>query len=127
MPLYNYVAAKTAIKVLNGSIRVTQPGAFNDPFELLPQFITPRIITDRVEYSLSVGCVGSRRKGILRNWIKEESRFKGDFQARNIVKSLNSVIGLLCLSRNPASLLMWGAATKVGLAGDAVGWDLYYA
>ncbi|CAN1606013.1 DUF2971 domain-containing protein [Pseudomonas mediterranea] len=108
MPLYKYVTAKTAIKILNGSIRFTQPGAFNDPFELLPQFITPKNITDQVEYSLSVSCVGSRRKGILRNGIKEEDRYKGDFQARNIVKSLNNVIGLLCLSRNPASLLMWG-------------------
>ena len=108
MPLYKYVSAKTAIKILNGNIRFTQPGAFNDPFELLPQFITPKTITEQVEYSLSVGCVGSRRKGILRNGIKEEDRYKGDFQARSIVKSLNDAIGLLCLSRNPESLLMWG-------------------
>lgn len=108
MPLFKYVTAKTAVKILNGSIRFTQPGAFNDPFELLPQFITPKTITEQTQHSLSVGCVGSRRKGILRNGIKEESRYKGDFQARNIVKSLNDVIGLLCLSKNPESLLMWG-------------------
>lgn len=108
MPLYKYVTAKTAIKILNGSIRFTQPGAFNDPFELLPQFITPKTITEQVQYSMSVGCVGSRRKGILRNGIKEEDRYKSDFQARSIVKSLNDAIGLLCLSRNPESLLMWG-------------------
>lgn len=108
MPLYKYVTAKTAIKILNGSIRFTQPGAFNDPFELLPQFITPKTITEQVEHSLSVDCVGSRRKGIIRNGIKEEDRYKGDFQARSIIKSLNDAIGLLCLSKNPESLLMWG-------------------
>lgn len=108
MPLYKYVTAKTAIKILNGSIRFTQPGAFNDPFELLPQFITPKTMTEQVEHSLSVDCVGSRRKGIIRNGIKEEDRYKGDFQARSIMKSLNDAIGLLCLSKNPESLLMWG-------------------
>lgn len=108
MSLYKYVTAKTAIKILRGSIRFTQPGAFNDPFELLPQFITPNTLTDQLNYSLSVDCIGERRKGMLRNGIKEESRYKGDFQARNIVKSLNDAIGLLCLSRNPDSLLMWG-------------------
>lgn len=108
MPLYKYVTAKTAVKILNGSIRFTQPVAFNDPFELLPQFITPKTIAEQTQYSLSVSWDGARRKGILRNGIKEENRYKGDFQARNIVKSLNDVIGLLCLSKNPESLLMWG-------------------
>ncbi|CAN7209694.1 DUF2971 domain-containing protein [Pseudomonas sp. LjRoot71] len=108
MPLYKYVTAKTAIKILKGSIRFTQPGAFNDPFELLPQFITPKTIAEQDQYSLSVDCIGSRRKGILRNWVKEDDRYKGDFQARKIVESLNDAIGLLCLSRNPESLLMWG-------------------
>jgi len=108
MSLYKYVTAKTAAKILNGSIRFTQPGAFNDPFELLPQFITPKTIIEQLQYSLSVRYVGARRKGILRNGTKEESRYMGDFQARNIVKSLNDAIGLLCLSKNPESLLMWG-------------------
>lgn len=108
MPLYKYVKAGTAVNIIKGSIRFTQPRAFNDPFELLPQFITPKTITEEAKYSLSVGCVGSRRKGILRNEVKEEDRYKGDFQARRIVESLNDAIGILCLSRNPESLLMWG-------------------
>lgn len=108
MPLYKYVTATTALKILKGSIRFTQPGAFNDPFELLPQFITPKTIVDQDRYSLSVDCLGARRKGILRNGAKEEDRYKSDVQARRIVESLNDALGILCLSRNPDSLLMWG-------------------
>jgi len=107
MPLYKYVTANTAVKILNGSIRFTQPKAFNDPFELLPQFITPKTIVEQEEHSLSVDCMGSRRKGILRNGVKEKDHYKGDFQARRIVGSLNDALGILCLSRNPESLLMW--------------------
>lgn len=108
MPLYKYVTASTAIKILKGSIRFTQPGAFNDPFELLPQFITPKTLVEQDRYSLSVDCIGERRKGILRNGVKEEDRYKSDVQARRIVESLNDALGILCLSRNPESLLMWG-------------------
>ena len=108
MPLYKYVTVKTAIKILEGSIRFTQPRAFNDPFELLPQFITPKAIIEQAQYSLSVDCIGARRKGILRNGIKGDDRHKGDFQARKIAEALNDAIGLLCLSKNSESLLMWG-------------------
>lgn len=107
MSLFKYVSAKTAIQILRGSIRFTQPGAFNDPFELLPQFAASNI-AEEAFYALSVGCVGSRRKGILKDGAKLDDHNKGDFQARQIVKALNDVIGILCLSKNPASLLMWG-------------------
>lgn len=107
MPLYKYVTAETTLKILGGSIRFTQPGAFNDPFELLPQFITSPEL-DGTSCELQVGCVGSRRKGISRSHKSHESQYSSDLQARMIISSLNSAVGILCLSKNPESLLMWG-------------------
>jgi len=34
MPVYKYVAANRLPAILGGRIRFTQPGAFNDPFEM---------------------------------------------------------------------------------------------
>jgi hypothetical protein len=36
-PLYKYVSIEILEKILDGTIRFTQPSAFNDPFELLPE------------------------------------------------------------------------------------------
>ncbi len=42
MSLYKYVSIDTLKKILNGNIRFTQPGAFNDPFEMLPELHVPQ-------------------------------------------------------------------------------------
>lgn len=107
MALYKYVTSATAKRILKGSIRFTQPSAFNDPFELLPQFITPENFAPDSQ-SISFCLRSPRRKGINRSNNSELDRYKSDLQARQIVKSLNGAIGILCLSRNPESLLMWG-------------------
>lgn len=39
--LYKYVGIDGLRRILDGSIRFTQPSAFNDPFELLPEIIVP--------------------------------------------------------------------------------------
>lgn len=39
--LYKYVDITGLKRILQGSIRFTQPGAFNDPFELLPEIVVP--------------------------------------------------------------------------------------
>lgn len=107
MGLYKYVSASSAKKILKGSVRFTQPSAFNDPFELLPQLIAAEdLIGDSRQLSF---CVTSpRRKGLDRSYVRTESEFRSDFNARKIVADLNSAIGILCLSRNSESLLMWG-------------------
>ena len=40
-PLYKYVDIAGLKRILQGSIRFTQPSAFNDPFELLPEVVVP--------------------------------------------------------------------------------------
>lgn len=106
MPLYKYVTASTAERILGGSIRFTQPGAFNDPFELLPQFHTPEGFAP-ADGILNINYTERRRKGLDKRRIKDQQKYYSDVQARSIVDSLNSAIGILCLSRNPDSLLMW--------------------
>ena len=107
MGLYKYVTSSTAKKILEGSIRFTQPGAFNDPFELLPQFNIPEGTEENIgQFSFCV--VSPRRKGLDRSHLPGDDRFRSDIQARNIVADLNSNLGILCLSRNSDSLLMWG-------------------
>ena len=41
MSLYKYVKFEDLKRILNGSIRFTQPGAFNDPFEMVPELYAP--------------------------------------------------------------------------------------
>lgn len=40
--LYKYVTYETLRHVVDGTIRFTQPSAFNDPFELLPAIAVPK-------------------------------------------------------------------------------------
>jgi hypothetical protein len=49
--LYKYVNIAGLKRILFGSIRVTQPSAFNDPDELLPEVIIP---ADEPEKPLSI-------------------------------------------------------------------------
>ena len=41
MPLFKYVKFQDLMRILDGTIRLTQPGAFNDPFELVPELYVP--------------------------------------------------------------------------------------
>ncbi|MED7670229.1 DUF2971 domain-containing protein [Pseudomonas moraviensis subsp. stanleyae] len=107
MGLYKYVTADTAKKILKGSIRFTQPKAFNDPFELLPQFIVPESTQEHVG-SFKFCVISPRRKGLDRSHTPGDDQFRSDINARDIAAKLNSTLGILCLSRNIDSLLMWG-------------------
>jgi hypothetical protein len=41
-PFHKYVDIAGLKRILQGSIRFTQPSAFNDPFELLPEVVVPK-------------------------------------------------------------------------------------
>lgn len=45
--LYKYVNLEGLRRILAGSLRFTQPSAFNDPFELLPEIVMPVGETER--------------------------------------------------------------------------------
>lgn len=108
MPLYKYVTDNTAINILaKRSIRFTQPCAFNDPFEFLPQFIrrgkSLSHIEGKFEFTLDTPC----REGIMISDCGGLSEANNDEAARVLLQALSERVGVLCLTRNPLNLLMW--------------------
>lgn len=107
MALYKYVTIDTLKKIIAGSIRFTQPSAFNDPFEMLPELYIPESF-GKVELHIKFDIVSQRREpniGELK--VDFESDNCNDIVSRKILATLNKSIGILCLSKNPNSLLMW--------------------
>lgn len=106
MSLYKYLSIQTLKNVINGSIRFTQPGAFNDPFEMLPELHIPETYPEKINFSFDI--VSPRRippVAELPNNFKSD--YCNDYSSRLILKELNKIIGILCLSKNKNSLLMW--------------------
>lgn len=105
--LYKYVDIAGLKRILGGSIRMTQPGAFNDPFELLPEII---VRTDQADeqISMSFDILSPRRKARLDAIVQvTDGHVASDFTSRNILDQLNQQVGILCLSKAPNSILMW--------------------
>ena len=106
-PLYKYVDIAGLKRILQGSVRFTQPSAFNDPFELLPEVVVPNDAGER-QLSFSFDVRAQRRQpppGAL-NEVPDGCQ-ASDAMSRDIVQQFNSLIGILCLSRVSDSLLMW--------------------
>jgi hypothetical protein len=106
-PLYKYVNIKGLERILQGSLRFTQPSAFNDPFELLPEVIVP---VDQADQQLNIAFdVTAERRRPAPGELDTipEGCSASDALSRDIVQELNSRIGVLCLSRVNDSLLMW--------------------
>lgn len=102
MSFYKYVSAENGLKILDGTIRFTQPNAFNDPFELVPEFYCPDELGDiEIEFDI-FGKDDDFKLSEL-----DDLMVSNDFQARNIVKQFSEKIGILCLSKQEDSLLMW--------------------
>jgi hypothetical protein len=107
LSLYKYVDIARLRWILEGSIRFTQPSAFNDPFELLPEIVIP---IDEPERPISVtfDIMAKRRHppvGEVEH-VPDQCR-SSDPTSRDIVQQLNNLIGILSLSRTSDSLLMW--------------------
>ena len=105
--LYKYVDIAGMKRILQGFIRFTQPSAFNDPFELLPEVVIP---VDEPESPISIAfdIKGKRRHPTVGevSEVPDQCR-SSDPTSRDIVQQLNGLIGILSLSRTNDSLLMW--------------------
>ena len=102
MSFYKYVSAEIGLKILDGTIRFTQPNAFNDPFELVPEFFYPDDLQiEALDFELHCGNQNFDLTPI------DSSAVCNDIAARNLVRELSNQIGILCLSRKHDSLLMW--------------------
>ena len=105
--LYKYVGIDGLRRILDGSIRFTQPSAFNDPFELLPEIIVPNDAPEQ-QISVSFDILAARKFASDSEFeaIPEGCR-SNDAMSRDIVHQLNQLVGVLSLSRVRDSLLMW--------------------
>lgn len=105
--LYKYVDIAGLKRILEGSIRFTQPSAFNDPFELLPEVVVPNEAGEQ-QLRFSFDIRAQRRQPPLGALIEVPDGYQAsDAVSRDIVQQFNSLIGILCLSRVSDSLLMW--------------------
>jgi len=105
--LYKYVNIAGLKRILQGSIRFTQPSAFSDPFELLPEVVIP---VDEPEGPISIAFdISAKRRLPPAGEVDEvpDQCCSSDPTSRDIVQQLNSLIGILSLSRTDDSLLMW--------------------
>lgn len=105
MSIYKYVTYDTLSRILDGTIRLTQPGAFNDPFEMVPELYIPKDFEPE-NLPIQFDVLSPRRLLDKKSPLVDDD-FYHDATSRNILKSLNDAIGILCLSKNESSLLMW--------------------
>lgn len=105
--LHKYVPIATLKWILEGTIRMTQPSAFNDPFELLPEIIVRK---DHPEgpVPLSFDMRAPRRdiRAAVSGPVPHDCA-SSDYISRQILDDLNQHVGVLCLSKSPNSILMW--------------------
>ena len=123
MPLYKYMTFENLQHVLGGTIRFTQPDAFNDPFEMVPELYVPDSFGADKDIQLSFSVTAPRRApGVHELDADFESDQCSDRNSRSIRASLDQTIGILCLSGNPSSLLMWSYYADA-YAGSVVEFD----
>ncbi|MEF3101316.1 DUF2971 domain-containing protein [Raoultella terrigena] len=107
MSFYKYVNTNALEHIINGSIRFTQPGGFNDPFELALEIFNPDAGNgEKIKINLDLFPVNTDIKKHLINE-KISDPCCNDIFFRQLIKQLNSMIGILCLTKNPKSHLMW--------------------
>ncbi len=105
--LYKYVSIEGLRRILNGSVRFTQPGAFNDPFELLPELVI-RKDYKHTSASINFDLLAERRTPLVGEVVDIHNDYvSSDLTSRNIVKDLNKIMGMFCVSKAPNSPLMW--------------------
>ncbi len=123
MKLYKYMSFESAIRLLrDGCVRFTQPGDFNDPFEMNPSFdLMSKQDLDGLPDApdvpgmkiLTPEALKSMFAAILPGLQKEISKHAGQdgaFVLRNnelAQSTLDDEFGVFCLSEAADNLLMW--------------------
>ena len=105
--LYKYVGIERLKGFLRDhKIRFTQPGAFNDPFEMVPLLLVPQDIVPQGYRSYNFDLRTPRRSDAIVYARIDEDRCS-DHHSRELRQALDQEIGFLCLSRTWKSLPMW--------------------
>lgn len=105
MTLYRYLDFDGGLETLkNGTLKLTPPSEFNDPFEMYPTF------------AVDIGHVFSESRAagkIPRELSFEDFKGKTDLRAINRAaqeehrRGMNETLGAVCFSRKPNSPAMW--------------------
>jgi len=110
MPIYKYVSPDTGLKYLDSwKLRCTKPGDLNDPFEISLRM--------RAEEGAALPATGSKATELARGAWADFKRFSEDRLLDPLAALAADDLGILCLTRTPGHLLMWGhyAASHSGL------------
>ena len=122
--LYKYVSIDRLTGILiDHKVRFTQPGAFNDPFELVPRLLVPEGTVPQgrhINYRFSLN-TPRRPIDIDRSTIKDDG-WCHDSHFRDLRKQLDQDIGFLSLSRTWKSLPMWAHYAE-SFSGAAIEFD----
>lgn len=108
--LYKYqrLTAHSLTSLLNETVWLSSPAAFNDPFDCA---IT--LSRDKLEESLEHAITEiAERNNISREQIENHDKVINHDQAayewlRNSLRTTMQKIGVLCLSATPSEILMW--------------------
>lgn len=147
MKLYKYLGPKRLDVLMNRRIRYTQPGAFNDPFEVKP-YLSNITDNDRAECCVDQILPEETKKAYeqlpneIRTLVSYETVFKLAMQKRESLggqfgemlsqftpmlrqlmeEKFNQLLGILSLTEKPDNLLMWShyAASHEGFV---IGFD----
>lgn len=110
--LYKYVSIERLKEILiDHKIRFTQPGAFNDPFELVPLLLVPEDIVPQGYRSYRFDLTAPRRTNAAINARIGVDRCS-DHHSRELREALDREIGFLSLSKTWKSLPMWAHYAK---------------
>ena len=122
--LYKYVSIDGLKRMIgaSASIRFTQPGAFNDPFELLPELVMHKD-TYETNTVFSFDLFAPRRSPPVGDVLEvAEDYVSSDINSRHILRELDKQVGIFCLSKVSDSILMWSHYADQ-YAGAVVGFD----
>lgn len=106
--LFKYVTIDTLMHIVSSGLRFTQPSAFNDPFELLPEICVPLAQEKGRSIIISFDITAKRRTPPVGEVGENCEGYNCcDITSRHILQELNRSIGILCLSKVSDSLVMW--------------------
>jgi hypothetical protein len=114
MKIFKYLGKIASEYFLNDqTIRVSQPKALNDPFELIPEFvITDDSLKDNTEYTCKF--IIDKQTSSYKNYllkVRSTETQKEKIDSNKILSQLNKEIGVICFTRAdtllPVNLLMW--------------------
>lgn len=126
--LYKYVSAERTQTCLpevgDGTLRVTQPSALNDPFEcaVWNTYVKPSMRASNKELSDTLTSLNRTSRVSEEDVCKARKKYGSLYLRQLIARQLSQRFGIVSFSSNPLHPLMWAHYSSDG-TGFAVGYD----